>query len=329
MAHGRVDTNGAGVMPAVQMSMRVGIFVPSSNITVLTVVTGDPGLQANLHPAPAELLLGIAAEAFAQLRQNVIAGMHQDHADHVLVQVPIKLDRLAEQIIHRSGRFHAGEPAPRHYHRQRLLSIGFIRLVVRQFHRIDDAVSHQNGVAKCLHRQGVLFEAGRIIEIRHRTQRHDKLVVRYVVRAQQRAVHDAHLLLREIDRLDVGDPHPGVAQHLPQRLDDIGVVHVAPGDFVEHRREKHEILLGDQHDFDVRIAAQPLFEMQRRVGAGETAAENQDAFLRGRSVHDVLFTPSGHRLRCGTSYFRRVLPAAGGSNHCSTSFGPQVFGSYS
>ena len=35
-----------------------------------------------------------------------------------------------------------------------------------------------------------------------------------------------------------------------------------------------------KHDFDVRFAGQSLLEVQRGVGTGKTAAENQNAFLR-------------------------------------------------
>ena len=72
----------------------------------------------------------------------------------------------------------------------------------------------------------------------------------------------------------------GASQHFPQRLHDIGDFHVAPCDFVEHRRKQYEILPRHNHDFDVRLARQSLLEMQRGIGAGKTAAENQNALLR-------------------------------------------------
>jgi hypothetical protein len=39
---------------------------------------------------------------------------------------------------------------------------------------------------------------------------------------------DAHLLVGEIDGLDVSDRHMGASQHFPQRLHDIGDGHVGP-----------------------------------------------------------------------------------------------------
>jgi hypothetical protein len=41
-------------------------------------------------------------------------------------------------------------------------------------------------------------------------------------------MHDAHMLVDEIDVLDVADQDLGVPQHFPQRLNDIGDRNIVP-----------------------------------------------------------------------------------------------------
>ena len=200
-------------------------------------------------------------EAYPQLREDVITRVRHNDPEHVLFQVGIELHRVTQKIVDGAGGFNAGETGARYHHRQRCLALGFIRLVVRQLQRINDAVSHQNGVAQGLHRERVLFEAGRVIEVRHGAESEHELVIGEIERAGKTAVPDAHLLLGEIDRLDVGDTHMGVSQHFPQRLNDIGDGHVGPRDFVEHRCKQHEILSRYEHDFHVPLVRQSLLKM--------------------------------------------------------------------
>jgi hypothetical protein len=204
----------------------------------------------------------------------VVTRVYHDDPEHILFQVRIELHPFTQEIVHRAGGFDAGETGAGYHHRQRRLALGFVQLVVRQLQRINDAVSHQNGVAKRLHRERVLFEAGRVVEVCHCAKRQDELVVSEIERAVKTAMPNSHLLLDEIDRLDVGNAHTSVSKHLPQRLDDIGNRHVASGDLVEHRCEEHEILPGNDHDFNVRHAAKPLLEVQRGIGAGKATAQN-------------------------------------------------------
>ncbi len=58
-----------------------------------------------------------------------------------------------------------------------VLRIGLIRQVVRHFQKLDGAVAHEDGVAQRLHRQGMLFETGCAVEVRHRADRQHDLVV--------------------------------------------------------------------------------------------------------------------------------------------------------
>jgi hypothetical protein len=192
----------------------------------------------------------------------------------------IEVHRFAQQIDHGTHGFDVGETAARHHDSRRRLALSCLALVAREFQGIDDAVSHEDGIAQRLHLQRMLFEAGRAIEVRHRTERQRQLVVSYIVGTSQTAVPDAHLLLSEVNLLDLGDRETGAPQHFPQRLHNIGDAHVAPESFVEHGRESKVVLARNQHDFDLRRAREPPLKTQRRIGTPKSAAQNQDAFLR-------------------------------------------------
>ena len=182
------------------------------------------------------------AEAHPQLRENVVAWVHHDDSDHVLFEAMVEFHPCAQEIVHGAGGFNAGETAASHHRRQGRLAPGFVRLIVRQFECVNDPVAHEDGVAQRFHRHGVLGEAGRVEEVCHRAKRQHELVVAHIDWVWQVGVRDAHLLLNQIDRLDVGNDHTRVTQHLSQRLHDVGDGHVAPGHLVEHGREQHEVL---------------------------------------------------------------------------------------
>src|SRR5262245_57947109 len=90
---------------------------------------------------------------------------------------------------------------------------------------------------------------------------------------------DAHALLSKVNRFDFRDPHVRAVDHLSQRLDDVGQGNIAARYFVEHRGEEDKVLLRDHGNFDIGSGTQAFFEVSRSVGAGKTAAKNQDALL--------------------------------------------------
>jgi hypothetical protein len=207
--------------------------------------------------------------------------MHDDNPDHVLFQAGIETHRLAQEIGHAAGSFDAGESATCHDHRQRLVAFGFDRLIVRQLQRINHAIAKENGISQRLHCQRMCLETRRVIKVRYGSERQHELIIVHLVCGRQILVADAHLFLDEINRLDIGDPHPGTMEHLAKRLDDVGNGHIAPRYFVQHRRKENKIFFGDQRDLYVRRAGQPLLQVHRGERAGEAAAENQDASLAG------------------------------------------------
>ena len=54
-----------------------------------------------------------------------------------------------------------------------------------------------------------------------------------------------------------------MSQHFANRIDDMSQIQVTGRYLMQHRREKEKILLTDQRDFEIGIAA--LFELERRV----------------------------------------------------------------
>jgi hypothetical protein len=65
-------------------------------------------------------------------------------------------------------------------------------------------------------------------------------------------------------------------EHFPQRTDEIGQVHVARSHFVLHGREKNIFLSAEESHFNHRVGGDRLREMQGRIQAAKTAAENHD-----------------------------------------------------
>jgi len=65
-----------------------------------------PGSRISTARRP-RCFLGVAHEAFAQLREHDVTGMNQDNSKHVLSQAGIELDRLAHKIVDGAGGFNA------------------------------------------------------------------------------------------------------------------------------------------------------------------------------------------------------------------------------
>src|SRR4029077_11658016 len=121
---------------------------------------------------------------------------------------------------------------------------------------------------------------------------------------------------------------------------------IAAGDLVEHRCKENEILLGDQHEFDVRKVGAALLELRCRVGARKTTTQNQNATLRRpllnhmaptnesltrpiSAVHAASYAACTTPSKAGGAVPVGLSQPPGGNILWSTSAGPQVRGSYS
>src|SRR6516225_10755031 len=90
-------------------------------------------------------------------------------------------------------------------------------------------------------------------------------------------VRDNDTVTGQVDGLNITLKKPDVSQHFANRIYDVREIEVARCHFMQHRREKEKILLTDQRDFEIGIAA--LFELERRVETAEAATKDEDASL--------------------------------------------------
>ena len=107
----------------------------------------------------------------------------------------------------------------------------------------------------------------------------DEVVVGEIECLCQIRLHDAYTFGGEVDGLDLDNQHARAAQHLAERLHDVGDCYVARGNFVQHRGKENEILFSGQHDFGIRDCGEPSLQLQRRIGPCKTTTENQNAFV--------------------------------------------------
>src|SRR5215467_12812341 len=247
----------------------------------------------NLNSPLLELFLGVPAEAFAQFRENRPARFHKNDTQHILLQVAVELHRFPQEIIDGTDGFNAGEAPARHYNSEHSLTLRLVGMAIRDVQRFNDTVSQNDRVAKGLHRQGVIFDSRCAVEVGNGTECQHELVIGQIESLCQIPLYDVHRFPGKVDRLNFGDHHPGVPQHLPQGLDHVGDAHIAAGDLVEHRRKKNEILLSDQHDFHARHVGQVFLQPRGGVGPRKTTAQDQDASLR-RYLLSHIMPPERH-----------------------------------
>ena len=103
------------------------------------------------------------------------------------------------------------------------------------------------------------------------------MIVTEFMRMPIESMGDRHDFLIDIDRRDVTAQKTNVPYHLPYWIDDVGEVEVARCDLVKHRGEQEEVLSIDYRYFESGIFK--FFELQRRVEAAKTTAQNQYASL--------------------------------------------------
>src|SRR6516162_6162752 len=87
---------------------------------------------------------------------------------------------------------------------------------------------------------------------------------------------DDDAVCRQVDRKNVAIKELNPFKKFAHRIDDVGDVEVACGNFVQHWSKQEEILTIDQGDLDVGIAGQLLFEFESGVDAAKSAAQNKD-----------------------------------------------------
>ena len=90
-------------------------------------------------------------------------------------------------------------------------------------------------------------------------------------------MHHAHDAALQIDLLDVADNDVRAVQQRPEGTDDVGDVHVAGCDLVQHGSEEKEVVTADERHVDVFAMAEPPLELTGRFNAAKSAAEHDNA----------------------------------------------------
>src|SRR5207247_8598292 len=94
-------------------------------------------------------------------------------------------------------------------------------------------------------------------------------------------------LVWQIDPIDLSDEDFDTAEQLAERIDNVRDLQIAGSDFVQHRREQEKIIPTDQANLHLGRARQQSLQVQRRIDAPKTSAEDDDLLFRrlaGRAV---------------------------------------------
>src|SRR5215831_14620430 len=141
----------------------------------------------------------------------------------------------------------------------------------------DQSVTQLNCVAERFHCQRALCDSGQSEEIRYRSECENKMVVFDCVRVPIESMRDNNLFFLGVDLVHIATEKIHVANHFPDRINDVCQIQIARGDLMQHRREKEEILAIYDSDLESRVPAS--LEFQRRVKTAKSATENKHACL--------------------------------------------------
>jgi len=136
-------------------------------------------------------------------------------------------------------------------------------------------VSKKDRIAERFHRQRIFRKALISIEIGHRTEAQDKVIVFEVVKMVFIAVRYLNELFAEVDVSHVSVKYLYAFQKLSHRADDMRDVEVTRRDLVQHRRKEKEILAVDERDLDTWVAGERFIEIQCRIKPAKATAENE------------------------------------------------------
>ena len=262
---------------------------------------GETARLHALHPAPQDQLHSLGDQVIAgglgELRrhrpQHPIAGIHQDHAAGLRIQLAeIAAGSLVHQLVEGSGQLTAGGTSADHQHGLQEAPALRIRCLLRLLQSRKHPSADLIGVLKDLHRRRqwtplLMAEIGAA-----GTGGQDQAVV------TQAAVVEDHLpgVGIKIDHLPEQHLHIGrLGQHQPQRRGHIRLGHQAGSHLVQQGLEEVEVALvhqGHPH----RLAGEPM----GRLEPGEAPAHDhhvgpalhhgfarlqleEEAFLRHRS----------------------------------------------
>src|SRR5207249_483894 len=121
-----------------------------------------------------ELAGRVSSKFLAELRKNDGSGMNQDQPEIWRVQVFIKVNRLAQEIVDCGNRLDSSKPpSGDNDGHQRCPCIG--ALEVGFLEALNQAIAKKDGVSKRLHCQTVFFKAGQVVVVRDIAQAYDQV----------------------------------------------------------------------------------------------------------------------------------------------------------
>ena len=167
---------------------------------------------------------------------------------------------VSHEVVDRRHGLHAGEPSAGHDEgEQRLVVVG-CTLAVGFLQVRNQAVTHFDGVAQRLHREGMRLESGQAIEVGDRaTGQHHVVEFDHVIVGGGAVTH-GEAPAGEVDPRDIATQEPGARQQAPDRRDDMRDVDVAGGHLVQHRREQEEVLAADERYLDRSVSGKAPLE---------------------------------------------------------------------
>jgi hypothetical protein len=129
----------------------------------------------------------------------------------------------------------------------------------------------------------MFFQARQIVEIRDGTQSEDYMVVVEFVMVVVKTMGDRHPFRLNIDRVHLTRKEIHPSQKLAYRIHDVAEIEIAGRHFVEHGRKQKEVVAVNQRDLDIGPTGQHPLEINGRLQATESAAENEDLcrFIHG------------------------------------------------
>src|SRR5215469_16002478 len=99
------------------------------------------------------------------------------------------------------------------------------------------------------------------------------MIVFQLMRMSVEPVRNGHSLCLDVDLVHVAAKEIDMANHLPDRIDDVSQIEIAGRDFVQHWRKQEEIFpINDRH---LKSRIPPSFEFERGIKSAESAAENE------------------------------------------------------
>src|ERR1700751_4462293 len=120
-------------------------------------------------------------------------------------------------------------------------------------------------------------EAGKIEEIGDRSQTNCQVIVRQVGVMMIKSVRYGNQLMFYMNALDLTCEELDSLEQFPYWINDVCQVEVAGGHFVQHGREKEEVLSVYKGNFDVWIACKGAVQVNSCVQPGEAAAQDDDS----------------------------------------------------